>query len=346
MAAKPADPEGFLKRIPSGVRGILLHGSDTGLIAERALTAAKGFASSDADIIRISADDLAADPARLAEEATSPALFGGNRALIVRPEQHNIADLLKDIAERIGDDVLVIVTAGALKKTAPLLKLFGGGAPFAALACYPDSERGIETLVDAALRDAGLSIEEDARALLISQLGGDRLATRMELDKLLLYAAGTDRVCLDDVVAVTGDVSALALDQALDATGLGDARALDRAARRLFAAGTHPVQLAVGAVRHFTQLHAMRVARDEGTPARQVVEAARPPVFFMRRADMARQLDAWPMARIEAALETLHEAERLARRSDGLERAGVMQCLFAIATGTAPGLARARAAGY
>jgi len=50
-----------------------------------------------------------------------------------------------------------------------------------------------------------LAIAADARATLVSLLGGDRRASRNEIRKLALYAQGKDRVTLDDVVAVVAE---------------------------------------------------------------------------------------------------------------------------------------------
>ena len=56
-------------------------------------------------------------------------------------------------------------------------------------------------MVDETLKDDGLSIQREARAALIASLGGDRLATRGELAKLMLYAHGQREITLADVDA-------------------------------------------------------------------------------------------------------------------------------------------------
>ena len=70
---------------------------------------------------------------------------------------------------------------------------------------------------------AKLTIAPDARAALVSLIGGDRQASRSEIRKLALYAHGKDRVVLEDVIAVVADASALALDAVVDAAFAGRA---------------------------------------------------------------------------------------------------------------------------
>ena len=56
-----------------------------------------------------------------------------------------------------------------------------------------------------------LTITPDARALLLSLLGGDRMASRNEMQKLALYAHGQTSVDVDDVMAVASDAGAIEL---------------------------------------------------------------------------------------------------------------------------------------
>lgn len=336
-AVRPARADAFLAAPPPDIRAILLYGPDAGLVAERAQLAARAFLGEGDETgpTRITADDLRADAGRLADEIAAVSLFGGRRVLHVRPESHNVAATLAEFAGRIDADTLLVVAAGDLKATAPLRKLFEREATFAAIACYGDTAQDIATLIEAEVAGEGFTLDDDARAYLMAQLGGDRLASRMELAKLKLYARGRQTIGLDDVAAVVGDVSALEMTAALDALGLGDLAGLDRAVQRLLAAGTAPAQIAAAALRHMLMLHGLRCEIDAGRPARAAVEAARPPIFFKRREQVARQLALWPRTRIEAALERLHEAERLSREGERLARAGVTQMLMQVCAAAA-----------
>ncbi|TGR87415.1 DNA polymerase III subunit delta, partial [Mesorhizobium sp. M2E.F.Ca.ET.209.01.1.1] len=76
-----------------------------------------------------------------------------------------------------------------------------------ALPCYADEARDLDTVIDDELRKAGMSMTLDARQALRRNLGGDRLASRGEIEKLVLYAHGQKAIDIDDVNALSGDVS-------------------------------------------------------------------------------------------------------------------------------------------
>lgn len=82
----------------------------------------------------------------------------------------------------------------------------------AAIECYPDTAKEIAHLIDAEVAAARLSIAPDAKALLVSLLGQDRLSTRSELAKLVLYAHAEGEIRLDHVEAIVSDASSLMLD--------------------------------------------------------------------------------------------------------------------------------------
>ena len=110
-----------------------------------------------------------------------------------------------------------MIEAGELRKNAPLRALCEKAKNAAVLRLLSRQREGpaaADRCRDAA---AGLTIAPEARAALVPLLGGDRLASRSELQKLALYAHGKERVELEDVAAVVTDASALALDALVDA---------------------------------------------------------------------------------------------------------------------------------
>jgi DNA polymerase III delta subunit len=91
--------------------------------------------------------------------------------------------------------------------------------------------------VDAQARRAGLEIDRDAARRLIDLAGGDASRLRAEVEKLLLFAAGAERVTVDHVAALAGTPAHHGDDWALiRALERGDARA---ALRELQAALDH-----------------------------------------------------------------------------------------------------------
>ena len=126
-----------------------------------------------------------------------------------------------------------MLTAGALKRDAPLRKLIEPSKIAAAIECNPDDEQDLHALIDNSLREAGFSVTPEARLLLQAALGEDRRMSRSELAKLMLYKHGASAIEAGDVEDIVAHASNIASDRlVLDAfSGQADAagEAFDRA---------------------------------------------------------------------------------------------------------------------
>ena len=171
----------------------------------------------------------------------------------------------------------------------------------AVLPCYADNERDLVRLVDDEMREAKLTIAPDARAALVSLIGGDRQASRSEIRKLALYAHGKDRVELDDVLAVVADASALALDAVVDAAFAGRT-ARNRGAVLQGALGRHLARhdpVLGAALRDAAAQGAARARRRRRT-AFTAMRSFIPPIHFRRDAMVEAALKAWTAPRLAA----------------------------------------------
>ena len=200
---------------------VLIYGPDRGLVAERARAFAlrTGLPLDDPfSVVRLDAAEIESDAGRLLDEARTVPMFSARRLLWVRnaSAQKRLADEVKLLLAEPPRDAIVLIEAGELKKGAPLRAAVEASKAGMALPCYADEARDIDTVIDGELRKAGMTLTQEARQALRRNLGGDRLASRGEIEKLMLYAHGSREIGLEDVEAMTGDVSGLSVDDAVD----------------------------------------------------------------------------------------------------------------------------------
>ena len=182
------------------------------------------------------------------------------------------------------------------------------------------------------MRAAGITISPDARAALLPLLGGDRLASRSELQKLALYARGRGSVELADVMAVIADASTLALDELIDAAFAGRTGELEAQFAKTQVAGTSPGAIVSAALRQVAGLHRARLAiEDDGISSSQAVEGMQPFVHFSRKAAVESALRTWNSERLERAMGQLADALLETRRQPGLADAIAQRTLLSLA---------------
>lgn len=333
MQIKPSEADRFLATPDRAVRLVLIYGNDDGLVAERARLFAKAVNDGSDDPfghLRLDPAELAADPRRLADEAHAIPLFGGRRCISIRQAGNwSILPALEPLLAAPPEDSWIVVIAGELKKTSAIRRFFENArTTAAAIACYADSGRDLDSLIDQETKAANVRIAPDARAALRNLIGSDRLSSRSEIGKLCLYAGEGGTISVDDVAAVVGDAAAFAVDELIDAAALGDAASFARAYRRLIAAGSADFVIAGAALRHFDALHRARALFDQGADAESVVG---PQIYFKRKPAVARQVASWPISAIERAMAILDRAIVDSRLHGPISEEIVGQALISIA---------------
>ncbi len=319
VAVKAADVDAFVARPDPTRPVVLVYGPDSGLVSERVNALIKASVDDPNDpftLARLESDDIAAEPTRLVEEAQTIPLFGGRRAVWLKAGSRNIAPAVEALLALRASECRVVIEAGDLRRTAPLRTLVERAKNAAALPCYADTERDRARLIDEEMREAGLTLAPDARALLIPLLGGDRAASRSEIRKLALYARGQERVGVDDVAAVVADASSLALDDIVDAAFAGKSAELETQLAKARTAGTPPGSVFFAAQRHIAQLHKWRTAIEAGTGFS--LDAVQPPLHFRRKSEVEAALKLWNAPRLAAAMAELAEAVLESRRNSAL----------------------------
>jgi DNA polymerase-3 subunit delta len=334
VALRGREIDAFLARPDPGRPIILLYGPDAGLVRERAdalLASAVDDPNDPFSLVKLDGDELAAEPSRLVDEALTIPLFGGRRAIRVRAGSRSFASGVDTLAETPLKDCRIVIEAGDLRPESPLRKACERARTAVAIGCYPDGERDLAKLVDDELRIANLRIAADARAALISLLGGDRQASRNELRKLTLFAHGDGEVTLEHVMTVVADASELKLDPIVDGAFAGKPELVEGEFAKAMVAGTYPGVIISAAQRQAGWLHKSALALAEGTPLSALLEGGYPRLHFSRKPMVETALRNFSPERLAATIDQLATAALEMRKQASLAAVIAQRALLSIA---------------
>ncbi len=334
VALRGKEIDAFLARPDPSRPIILLYGPDAGLVRERAealLASAVDDPHDPFSLVRLDGDELSAEPSRLVDEALTIPLFGGRRAIRVRAGSRSFAAGIDALAEAPLKDCRIVIEAGELRPESPLRKACERAMTAVAIACYPDTERDLARLIDDELKLSNLRIAPDARAVLMTLLGGDRQASRNELRKLTLYAHGSSEVTLDDVMAVVADASELKIDPIVDGAFAGNPSTVETEFAKAMVAGTYPGVIIAAAQRQAAWLHKSAIAIAEGTPASVVLDGGFPRLHFSRKATVESALRNFEPARLISIIDQLATAALDMRKQAALAAVIAQRALLSIA---------------
>ncbi|MEM9222780.1 MAG: DNA polymerase III subunit delta [Pseudomonadota bacterium] len=319
---------------------VVVFGPDRGLVAEVSRKLAKLFdgAADPFAVVKLDAATVISDAGRLVDEARTVSMFGGRRLVHVRDGAgKNLSSHLAPLLSDPSEDAVVLVEAGDLKRGVGLRKEVEAHKVAAAVHCPADSVRDLERMVDEEAAALGLTVEPDARAALVERLGGDRGASRGEVSKACLFAAGSGKLTIADIDAVVGDVSASQMAEAVDAAFLGDLGRLDGLLTRLLRQDSAATQLLMTAqwTIHSLELASASVAAGQ-TPSR-AVEGARPPFYGSRKLAATRALERWTPQMLRRVSASVGWAVFRTRVMPALAAAVARDVLLRIATQSGKG---------
>lgn len=319
MKLSPREAPGYFKKPNINAAGLLIFGADAMRIATRrqeviaALIGPEGEA--EMRLTRIPSAELRKDKALLSDAMRATGFFPGPRVAFVEDANEFVTDTVTAaLTDWSAGDAQIIVTAGALKATSKLRKIFEAHPNAYAIGLYDDPPTPDE--IAAMCQNAQLTnIDQDARTML-----GELSKTldpgdfRQTIDKLGLYKRGdTTPTTTTDITNCAPQSAEAALDDLLNIVANGQVGDIAHILRRIYAQGTAPVTLCIGASRHFRALHT--AASDPGG-ASAGIGKLRPPVFGPRRDSMSRQASQWGRDRLERALTLMLDTD-IALRSAG-----------------------------
>ena len=327
----------FLRQPGPEIAGVLLFGPEQGLARERGDVIAKTVVEDLSDpfrVVELTGAALKADPARLCDEAAQLSMTGGRRVIRVVDAGDGVAEIFKNLLESKNNQALVIALAGSLPPRSSLRKLFTGAKHAVAIGCYEDDAQELQSVIRDTLGRFGLTASVDAMAFLVENLGGNRLVSRNELEKLALYAGGAGDgtvVSREDAMACIGDSAAMSLDVVVYAAASGDSQSLDRALANAYEDGTSPIGILRATQRHLQNLHLAIGKVETGMAPKQAMASIRPPIIFKFDAQFQAQMRNWRQGRLANALDLITETEMDCKTTGFPAAAGCHRALMRIA---------------
>lgn len=325
LLSRRPDIERFLDHPPEGLRAVVIHGKDHGLVRERArrlLAQTTDRPDDPFDTAHLTEDDLKAHPGRLEEELQAISMMGGRRVVRLSlldeggaAERAAAEGLTRHLAGELNPEALLIVEAPALRADAPLIKAGKDAKTCAVLTCYEEESADVARLVREGLAKDGLALDSEALDAFVARLPGDRALARQEVERLALFLGPGSRrqARLADLEGFFGvEAEASLFDAALHAFGgrLGLAQTQLRRARQEGETGVAAVR-ALGL--HLQRLRKFALARARGADSKAAAKSAG--VFWKQEREFSRQAQAWTAVGLTEAQARILAADAACKRA-------------------------------
>jgi len=307
----------YIQNPDRDIRAFLFHGTDSSLIDTHSNMLCQRLAQGtgeEAEVIRLSEDDLVAEPHRLATEIQTLSMFQTFRIIRVRVSGRTMSTIAKLPWGNIPQDVRVIVEAGNLRRDVKLRQMFEASKRLVALPCHDGSNSAsLSQMIRREMSEAGLRMERDVERYLLSALGNDVGVSKSDISKLITYVHNAGEVTVEDVDAVIGDATQTTLDLVVDSILAGEPVKALKEFDKLYASGVPPDVILSTLSQHLLRLLRIRTRIDDGASPEAALKNLRPPVHFKRVNQINQQIRRWNKADLKWCLGTTGNATYKAR---------------------------------
>lgn len=203
-----------LLRNLSQYRAVLIYGNDYGVVFLSAEQIIDSLIQERSifNFLQFEYDEINKTPAILGDHVNSLSFTGEIKVILINNCDKALPAWHKELLQNLHEQIFIIYRAQELAPTNSLRKFFEQDKSLAILPCYHDEKEVVAGLLRNKLREHSITITSDALAYLLERLGGDRLATLAEIEKIVTYAQGSDQITLSDVEEIVSDSSLFVID--------------------------------------------------------------------------------------------------------------------------------------
>ena len=332
MKIAPRDIDQFLRSPPPDLLIALFYGQDIGLISERAKALSTILVPDLNDpfaVTDITGDHIASDPSLLYDSAAAIPAMGQKRLVRVSHANDQIAQSVAQLLEKPPSQAVVVISARDINTKSKLVKMLDSAKNGATIGCYPDQHRQIAQIARDMFSEYHIRADADAIAWITNHLGGDRLMSRSEIEKLAIMAGSNGHITLTMAMHALGDSASVAASQVVSSAASGDISAMGRQFDRAMTEGIAPEAIIRASITYFQRLFRLSCQMDKGMSAADAVSQHKPPIFFNEKPVISAQLNQWSNKRVMTALDRLEQAEKQSRSGIHSDTA-VAQALLAV----------------
>ena len=154
-----------------------------------------------------------------------------------------------------------------------------------------------------------IKIDINGKKLLASYLGADRLITKSEIEKAILYSGNTNELSLEDISSFLGDQTSINIDKLYDLTLIGNIKQAYKVLVRLQNEGIPTIQILRTFIRQLQNLYNIKENVLLKNNINLVIDNFKPPIYFKRKENIKLQIQEWSISMIKEALKLLENAE-------------------------------------
>ena len=298
----------------------LVYGQNKGLVREKSQTIIDTYKDDQTEIIKFENDELISEPEKLSNEFNTFSLIAEKKIIHVLNTKDNLTETITNTINIQDSTNLIIFETIELPPRSKLRKFFEKEKNLGILACYFDTERDVQDLIETTFKKEGISISRDVSLLIAKHLGNERHIIKSELEKIILYLKDKKEFKAEDILKCLSQNEDFGFDDLNYNLCDGNVVKLDKIINQLYLEGINPIALLRSAGKHFQKILFVNQKIDSGMNLNESLSQLKPPIFFLYINKFKNQVTKWRTILCYKAIERIMETEELCKLNSKISK--------------------------
>ena len=291
----------------------LVYGQNKGLVSEKSRIIIDSFTDNETEIIKFENDELVSEPEKLSNEFNTFSLTSKKKILHVINAKDNLVDIINTTLITKDSNNLIVFETNELTPRSKLRKYFEKEKHLGVLACYFDTEKDVQDLINITFKNENITIDKDMVFLIAKHLGNERHIIKNELEKIILYLKDKKKFKSQDIFKCLSQNHDFGFDDLYYSLCDGNLIKLDKIINQLYLEGINPIALLRSAAKHFQKILLVNQKIETGTNINESLRYLKPPIFFLYLNQFKQQVLNWKTNLCYKAIERIMETEELCK---------------------------------
>ena len=298
----------------------LVYGQNKGLVREKSQIIINSYKDDQTEIIKFENDELISEQGKLTNEFNTFSLTAEKKILHILNTKDNLTEIITDTVTDYDSKNLIIFETSELTPRSKLRKFFEKEKHLGILACYFDTERDVQELIEATFKKENMPINRDIVLLITKHLGNERHIIKSELEKIILYLKDKKEFKAEDILKCLSQNEDYGFDDLNYSISNGNVVKLDKIINQLYLEGINPIALLRSVSKHFQKILFVNQKIDLGMNLSESLSQLKPPIFFLYANQFKEQVKKWKTTLCYKAIERILETEELCKMNSKIAK--------------------------
>ena len=298
----------------------LVYGQNKGLVREKSQIIINSYKDNQTEIIKFENDELISEPEKLTNEFNTYSLTAEKKILHILNTKDNLTEIITDTVTDYDSKNLIIFETSELTPRSKLRKFFEKEKHLGILACYFDTERDVQELIETTFKKENMPINRDIVLLITKHLGNERHIIKSELEKIILYLKDKKEFKAEDILKCLSQNEDYGFYDLNYSISNGNVVKLDKIINQLYLEGINPIALLRSVSKHFQKILFVNQKIDLGMNLSESLSQLKPPIFFLYANQFKEQVKKWKTTLCYKAIERILETEELCKMNSKIAK--------------------------